>query len=86
MLGGRDEAQPRCRGSQARPLGGGQGWRVHGRWSWWPSGPRPVSGVGRLPFADPEAFFPSGQMGLPLFGVFISAWARLPLASGWPLP
>ena len=28
-----------------------------------------MSGAGRLPFPDPEAFFPSGRMGLPLFRV-----------------
>ena len=85
--GGRDESQTRCRGSQARPLGGGQGRRVCGWWSWWPSGPRPMSGAGRLPFPDPEAFFPSGWMGLPLFGVsHFCPGPRLSLASGWPLP
>lgn len=37
-----------------------------------PSGPRPVSGVGRLPFADPEAFFPYGRMGF-LFSEFLTS-------------
>lgn len=81
MLGGGDESQPRCRGSQARPLGGGQGWRVHGRWSWWPQDRGLCLGLGGCPLPTQKPSSPLVRWGF-LFSVFLLLPGPAPLSLG----
>lgn len=63
-------------GHKPDPCGGWAGSGVGPRGG--PPGPRPVSGVGRLPFADPGAFFPYGRMGFLFQSFSLLPGAQLP--------
>lgn len=70
MLGGRDETQPRCRGSQARPLGVG---RVGGSVVGGPGGPQDRGlclGSGGCPLPTQKPSSPLARWGF-LFSVFL---------------